>query len=138
MNLGTAVLTLDLTNQFPGGPNLGKHRPPPSRILVRDGSDVGLLLGSQELMTEAITSSATVTSNEFSGDCQIRPSILRQKLLSPNYCRIRQIRYFPREKSDLSVCCCGVDELLGVLLLSGKWAVVERVATRDYWFARNP
>ena len=104
----------------------------------QDGSDVGLLRGSQELMTEAITSSATVTSNEFSGDCQIRPSILRQKLLSPNYCRIRQIRYFPREKSDLSVCCCGVDELLGVLLLSGKWAVVERVATRDYWFARNP
>ena len=73
----------------------------------QDGSDVGLLRGSQELMTEAITSSATVTSNEFSGQCQIRPSILRQKLLSPNYGRIRQIRFLPREKSDLSVCCCG-------------------------------
>ena len=97
-----------LTNQFPRSPNLGKHgSSPPPPPHSQDGSDVGLLRGSQELMTEAITSSAAVTSNEFSGQCQIRPSILRQKLLSPNYGRIRQIRFLPREKSDLSVCCCG-------------------------------
>ena len=103
-----------LTNQFPRSPNLGKQcllNMVPAPLLPlphsQDGSDVGLLRGSQELMTEAITSSAAVTSNEFSGQCQIRPSILRQKLLSPNYGRIRQIRFLPREKSDLSVCCCG-------------------------------
>ena len=79
------------------------------------------MLGSQELMTEAITSSATVTSNEFSGDCQIRPSILAQKLLSPQLWSDQANPIFAAREIRFVCLLLRVYELLGVLLRSGKW-----------------